>query len=97
MIIHNKGFRGLYAHRSRSVVRIVISPCGGLQWAGHMGVPRKTYRISVGTRLVKRLFGRRRSRWENNINMNLRKIPQVVRLAGGCNWRVNDGFWYYPC
>jgi hypothetical protein len=48
-----------------------------MRWVGHvaqMGEKRNTYRILVGKPEGKRPLGRRRSRWANNINMDLREI-----------------------
>jgi hypothetical protein len=39
-----------------------------------MGEKRNAYRILVGTPEGKRLLGRPRSRWEENIKMDLREI-----------------------
>jgi hypothetical protein len=48
-----------------------------MRWAGHiarMGEKRNAYRILVGKPEGKRRLGRRRSRWVDNIKMDLREI-----------------------
>jgi hypothetical protein len=48
-----------------------------MRWAGHvgrMGERRGVYRVLVVRPEGKRPLGRRRSRWEANIKMNLRDI-----------------------
>jgi hypothetical protein len=45
-----------------------------MRWAGHVAFMRErrgTFRGLVGKREGKRLFGRHRHRWENNIKMEL--------------------------
>jgi hypothetical protein len=48
-----------------------------MRWAGHVarkGVKRNAYRILVGKTEGKRPLGRPRSRWVDNIKMELREI-----------------------
>jgi hypothetical protein len=48
-----------------------------MKWAGNvarMGETRNAYRIMVGMPAGKRLLGRPRRRWVDNIKMNLREI-----------------------
>jgi hypothetical protein len=48
-----------------------------MRWAGHvarMGEKRNAYRILVGKPEGKRLLGRLRHRWVDNIKMDLREI-----------------------
>jgi hypothetical protein len=48
-----------------------------VRWAGHvarMGVTRNAYRILVGKPEGKRLLGRPRCRWVDNIKMDLTEI-----------------------
>jgi hypothetical protein len=48
-----------------------------MRWAGHvarMGVKWNAYRILVGNSEGKRLLGRPRRRWVDNIKMDLREI-----------------------
>jgi hypothetical protein len=55
-----------------------------MRWAGHvarMGEKRNAYRILVGKLEGKRLLGRPRRRWVNNVKMDLRK-----KGWGGMDW-----------
>jgi hypothetical protein len=48
-----------------------------MRWAGHVvrvGEERGVYRVFVGKPEGKKLVGRRRSRWEDNIKMDLQKV-----------------------
>jgi hypothetical protein len=56
-----------------------------MRWAGHvarMGEGRNVYRVLVGKPKGKRPLGRPRRRWEDGIEMDLRKI----------GWGVWSGF-----
>jgi hypothetical protein len=47
-----------------------------MKWAGHvtcMGAERNAYRILVRKAEGRRLLGRPRHRWDNNIKMDLRR------------------------
>jgi hypothetical protein len=55
-----------------------------MRWAGHvarMGEGRGVYRVLVGKPEGKRLLGRPRRRWEDNIKMDLGEIG-----IDGANW-----------
>ena len=55
-----------------------------MRWAGHvacMGERRGLYRVLVGKPEVKRILGRPRLRWKDNIKMDLKEIG-----CGGVNW-----------
>jgi len=55
-----------------------------IRWAGHvahMGEKRGVYRVLVGKPEGKRLLGRPRRRWEDNIKMNLQEVG-----CGGMDW-----------
>jgi hypothetical protein len=55
-----------------------------MRWAGHVariGEKSSAYRILLGKPEGKRPLGRPRSRWEDNINMELREIGW-----GGMDW-----------
>ena len=57
------------------IVRVVKSR--RLRWAGHvarMGEGRSAYKILTGKLTGKRLLGRPRRRWEDNIRMDLEEI-----------------------
>jgi hypothetical protein len=48
-----------------------------MRWAGHvarMGEKRNTYRLLVEKPEIKRLLGRPRRRWVDNIRMNILKL-----------------------
>jgi hypothetical protein len=48
-----------------------------MRWAGHvrsMGERKVVYRVLVGKPEGKRLFGRPRHRWEDNIKMDLQEV-----------------------
>ena len=69
--LHNAELHVLYS--SSNIIRNLKSR--QLRWAGHvacMGQSRNTYRILVGKPEGKRLVGRLRCRWEDNIKMDLR-------------------------
>jgi hypothetical protein len=55
-----------------------------MRWAGHvarMGADRGVHRVLVGKPEVKRLLGRPRRRWEDNIKMDLQEVG-----GGGKDW-----------
>jgi hypothetical protein len=57
-----------------NIVRVIKSR---LRWAGHvarMGEGRGVYRVLVGKPEGKRLLGRPRRRWEDNIRMDLQEV-----------------------
>jgi hypothetical protein len=64
---------------------IIMITSRRVRWAGHVtrtGEKKKNaYRILVGNPEGKRLLGRPRSRWEDNIRMDLRDIGW-----GGIDW-----------
>jgi hypothetical protein len=71
--LHNDELHNLYS--SPSVVRVIKS--WRMRWVGHvacMGEGRGVYRILVGRPKGKRLLGRPRCRWEDNIKIDLREI-----------------------
>jgi len=48
-----------------------------MRWAGHvvhMGERKGAYRVLVGKPEGKRLLGRPKSRWEDNIKMDLQEV-----------------------
>jgi hypothetical protein len=78
--LHNDELQSLYS--SPNIVRVIKSR--RMRWAGHvarMGKGRSVYRVLVGMPESKRPLGRRRRRWENNINLDLRAIR-----IDGANW-----------
>jgi transcription termination factor 2 len=73
LYVCNEELYNLYS--SPSIIRMIKSR--RLRWAGHvarMGEKRNAYRILVGNPEGKRLLGRQRRRWVDNIKMDLREI-----------------------
>jgi hypothetical protein len=71
--LHNDELHDLYS--SPNIVRVIKSR--RMRWAGHvarMGEGRCVYKVLVGRPEGKRPLGRPRSRWEDNIKMDLREI-----------------------
>jgi hypothetical protein len=78
--VHNEELNDLYS--SHNNFRVIKSR--RMRWAGHvtrMGVKRGVYRVLVGKPGGKRLLGRPRRRWDDNIKMNLQKVG-----CGGTEW-----------
>jgi hypothetical protein len=70
--LHNEELYALYS--SPNIIRVIRSR--RLRWAGHvacMGQKRQAYRVLVGRPEGRRALGRPRSRWEDNIKMELQK------------------------
>jgi hypothetical protein len=62
-------------YSSRNIVREI--KLRRMRWVGHvaqMGESRSVYRVLVGKPEGKTPFGRFRSRWENNIKMDLQEV-----------------------
>ena len=60
---------------SHNIVRVINSR--RMRWAGHVacvGEERGAYRVLVGKPEGKRPLGRHRSRWVNNIRMDLQEL-----------------------
>jgi hypothetical protein len=71
--LHNEELRNFYT--SLNMIRMITSR--RKRWAGHvarMGEKRNVYRILVGKPERKRLLGRPRRRWVDNIKMDLGEI-----------------------
>ena len=78
--LHNEERNDLYC--SPNVVRVI--KWRRMRWAGHvarMGEKRSVKRVLVGKPEGKRPFGRPRSRWEDNIKMDLQEVE-----CGGVDW-----------
>ena len=78
--LHNEELNDLYS--SPNIVRVIKSR--RIRWAGHvarMGENRGVYRVLVGKPEIKRLLGRPRRRWEDNIKMDLQEVE-----CGGMDW-----------
>ena len=55
-----------------------------LRWAGHvarMEEGRSIFKILIGKATRKRLLGRPRCRWDDNIRMNLKEIDINTRIS----------------
>ena len=66
------------------IVRTVHINSRRLRWAGHVARKeegRSTFKILTGKPTGKRLLGRPRRRWEDNIRMDLEEIG-----ISACNW-----------
>jgi hypothetical protein len=75
--LHNEELHNLYS--SPSIIGIIKSR--RMKWAGHvarMEEKRKVYRLWVGEPQGKRLLGRPRRRWINNIKMGILEIGLSV-------------------
>jgi len=67
-----------------------------MRWAGHvarMGKERGVYRVLVGKPEGKRLLGRPRRRWVNNIRMDLQEVgcgymDLIGRAQDTDSWRT---------
>jgi hypothetical protein len=86
--LHNEELNDLYP--LPNIMRVVNSR--RMRWAGHvvrMGEDRAVHRVLVGKPEGKRILGRPRRRWEDNIKMDL----QEVGGAGtGWSWlRIGTG------
>jgi hypothetical protein len=78
--LHNEELNDLYS--LPNIVQVVKSR--QMRWAEHvarMGKDRGMYRVLVGKPEGKRLLGRPRRRWEDNIKMDLQEVG-----GGGGNW-----------
>jgi hypothetical protein len=78
--LHTEEHDDLYP--SPNIVRVIKSR--RMRWVGHiacMGERRGVYRVLLWKPEGKRLFGRPRRRWEDNIRMDLQKVGY-----GGMDW-----------
>jgi len=74
-ILHVSRIRVNDLYCSPNIFRVVKQR--RIRWAGHvacMGERRGVYRVLVGKPEGKRLFGRPRRRWEDNIKVDLREV-----------------------
>jgi hypothetical protein len=87
--LHNEEIIDLYS--SPNIVRVIKSR--GKRLAGHiacMGAGRGVYRVLVGKPERKRLVGRPRRGWEDNIKMNLQEVGCGL-WTGYCWVRIETG------
>jgi len=78
--LHNEELNNLYS--SPNIVWVIKSR--RMRWAGHvvhMGEERGVYRVLLGKLEGKRLLGRPRHRWVDNIRTDLQKVG-----CGYMNW-----------
>ena len=78
--LHYEELNALYS--TSNIVRVIKSR--RMRWAGHvtcMGERIVVYRVLVGKLEGDRPLGRPRSRWENNINLDLQEVG-----CGGMDW-----------
>jgi hypothetical protein len=71
--LHNDELHSLYS--SPNIIKVIKSR--RMRWAGHVarvGEERGVYRVLVGRPEGKRLLGRPKRRWEDNIKMDLREM-----------------------
>ena len=84
--MHNEELNDLYC--SPNIVRVIKSR--RMRWAGHvarMGEEESVHRVLVGKPEGKRLLGRPRCRWEDNIKMDLQEVG-----CGDVDWiRAGSG------
>jgi len=87
--LHNEVLNDLYC--SPNIVWVIKSR--RLRWAGHvarMGERRGVYRVLGGRPEGKRLLGRNRRRWEDNIKMDLQEVGCGVWTGSSWN-RIGTG------
>jgi len=73
--LYNEELRALYS--LPNIMRVVKSR--RMRWAwhvAHMGEGRGVHRVLVGKPEGKRLLGRPRRRWEDNIKMDIREVGE---------------------
>jgi hypothetical protein len=91
--LHNDELHILYS--SPNIVKVIKSR--RMRWTGHVasvGEGRGSYRILVGRPEGKKLLGRPRPRWEDNVKLDLREIG-----IDGANWiqLVQDRVQLWAC
>ena len=70
--LHNEDVHSLY--RAPDIVKVIT--CRRMRWTGHVArveEHRGSFKILTGTPTGKRLLGRPRRRWEDNIRKNFKK------------------------
>ena len=69
-------------YHSPNIIRLIKSR--KLRWTGHvarMEEGRSAFKILTGKHTGKRLLGRPRCRWEDNIRMDLKEMVSVRRIG----------------
>ena len=85
--LHNEELNDLYC--SPNIIRVIISRKIG--WVGHvthMGEKRVAHKVLVGKLEGKRPLGRPRSRWEDNIKMDLQEVDWIDLAQDRDRWRA---------
>ena len=88
--LHNEELYALYC--TPDIIRVIKSR--RLRKAGHvarMGTRRGAYRALLGKPEGRRSLGRRRRRWEDNINMVLREVGWGRAWTGSIWLRIETG------
>ena len=91
--LHNEELNDLYC----SPIIIWVIKSRGIRWAGQVacrGETRGAYMVLVGRLDVKRPLGRTRSRWEDNIKMNLQEVGW--RTKDWTELAQNRDMWWAP-
>jgi len=70
--LHNEKLNVLYC--SPNIVWVIKSRRRWVEHVARMGEGRGVYRVLVGKPVRKRLLGRLKCRWENNIKMDLQEV-----------------------
>jgi hypothetical protein len=84
--LHNEELHDLYS--LPNIIQVIKSR---RRWAGHvvhMGEKRGAYRILVGRPEGRQPLGRPRSRWEDNIKMDLQEVGRQALVNAVMNLRV---------
>ena len=89
--LHNEELNDLYS--SPNIVRVIKSRRMRWRHVARLGEERGVYRVLVGKPEGKRLLGRPRRRWVDNIRMNLQEVEcgymDWIGLAQGRDrWRT---------
>ena len=78
--LHNEELNDVYS--SPNIVRMItLRRMGWVGYVAHMGEWRGVYRVLVGKPEGKRLLGRPRRRWVDNIKMDLQEVG-----CAGIDW-----------
>jgi hypothetical protein len=88
--LHNEKLHSLY--RSPNLVRVIKSR--KLRWAGHVARIEEgmsAFKILTAKRTGKRLFGRPRRKWEDNIRMDLEE--RGINAGNWVNSAQDRNYW----
>jgi hypothetical protein len=90
--LHNVELNDLYS--SPNIVRVIKSR--RMRWVGHVALKRdrrRVYRVLVGKPEGKRLLGRPRRRWDDNIKLDLQEVGCGV-WTESIGLRIGTGGWH---